>query len=339
MFEAECIKGLEAQAADELKKIGAKFPYGGAELGSGTVSFRFGKSLTRFGKLRVVNQVFGRHTFDIPRPKAFLGQQHFDRMRQILHEAVNRLGKNNVQSFRLEAAGRESAVFQRLIAAIEADLGVPHMPEAGDLFLRIKPSGSTGRKKGWDLLVRQTVRPLATRSWRQVNYPGALAAPVAAVMLDMANIRPHERLLNVMCGSGTLLAEQQGAAGLMAGCDLNGIALRGAASNIAAAGVDASLFLADAVQLPFAPQSFDVLLADLPWGQLIGDVTDIQTLYPQVLAEGWRLCAPSGRFVIVTQLKKLMRQAIQCSRWTQVTTISLQMGRVNPDIYLLERRD
>ena len=335
IFEAECIKGLEGLAAVELKKSGAKFPHDVGENTAGTLRFRFGKSLTRLDGLRIVSQVFKVHFFDIPRPKAFLGQQHFDRTRQILNEAIDQLGRRAVKSFRLEAAGRDSAVFQRLISQIESDLGLPHAPEAGDLFLRVKPA-RLQNKKGWELLVRQTIRPLATRSWRRFNYPGALAAPVASVMVEMAKIQPEETIINLMCGSGTLLAECKTANNLMVGCDLNAEAVRGARVNLEPGSKGANLFEADATFVPVPDNSFDVLLIDLPWGQLIGEIHEIQTLYPKVLDEAWRISRPGGRFAVVTQLKKLMRQSIKNSPWDLIDNVSLDMGRVKPEIYLLK---
>ncbi|MFK7803033.1 MAG: TRM11 family methyltransferase [Anaerolineae bacterium] len=334
-FEAEIIEGLEVWATAELKKAGARLDEYDDEKSAGVLRFRFGKSLTRLQRLRVVNQVFQIHHFDVPRPKALLGQQHFDRISEILNDVADRIGRKNIGSFRLEAAGRDSVVFQRLISEIERILKIPHEPEAGDLFLRVKPA-IKNQKKGWELLVRETVRPLSTRPWREFNYPGALAAPVAAVMLDMAAIHPDDKILNVMCGSGSLLAENADHAGLMTGIDLNREALIGAKKNLKAAGAMASLFPADATHLPFTDDSFDVLMSDLPWGQLIGEVQDVQALYPLVLEEAWRVTKPGGRFVVVTQLKKIMWQSVKSSRWNLVEQVSLNMGRVNPDIFLLE---
>lgn len=336
LFEAEVIDGLEPWAAAELKKVGARFSEASQINTAGVLRFRFGKSITRLQKLRVVNQVFRVHQFEVPRPKSLLGQQHFDRIQLILKEAVKSMERHRISSFRLEAAGRDSAVFQRIILEIEKVLKMSHEPEAGDLFLRVKPA-SGKRATGWELLVRETLRPLATREWRQFNYPGALGGPVAAVMLDIAATRPEDRVLNIMCGSGSLLAEQGEHDGLMVGVDLNETALAGAKQNLREAGARASLFPADAGRLPFADQSFEVLLSDLPWGQLIGEVQDVKALYPLVLQEAWRVAVPGGRFVVITQLKKALHQAIENTDWEIGEQLSLKMGRVAPSIFLLKK--
>ena len=50
------------------------------------------------------------------------------------------------------------------------------------------------------------------------------------------------------------------------------------------------------MQLPFPENSFDVITADLPWGQLIGSHQENEWLYPAVLAEAARVIAQGGRF-------------------------------------------
>ncbi len=332
VFEAEFTQGLESFARQELKKAGAKFVDTG-DSPAGVVRFKFGKSLTRLENLRVVNQLFQIHRFNVPRPKALLGQQHFDRLISLLAEQVKSMGHHNVQSFRLEAAGKDSAVFQRLIAQIEQRLKLPYDPDGGDLFIRFKPA--TGKQKGWELLVRPSVRPLAVRSWREFNYPGALSAPIAAVMLQMANIQPDDKVLNVMCGSATFQAESEIGGSVWANSDLNVVALNGARVNLKAAGKAAQLQQADSTALPYKGSSFDVIFSDLPWGQLIGESTDMTELYAQTLRECGRVAKSGARLLIITQLKKRFLDALSDTSWELNQTIHLTHDKVTPAVYVL----
>ncbi|MEM8859258.1 MAG: methyltransferase domain-containing protein [Chloroflexota bacterium] len=331
-FEAECIRGLETFAANELKKAGAKFDE--SSVLSGRIRFRFGKSFQRLKSLRVVSQVFEVYHFDIPRPKALLGSQNYRHLLNILGSAVQQLDQANLDSFRLEAAGRDSAVFQRLIQSLQNDLGLKHVPDSGELFIRVVPALN---RRGWEVLVRQTDRPLSARSWRQFNYKGALAGPVAAVMLEIAKINPDDLVLNLMSGSGTLLADNQQSDGGQFGIDLNANALKGAMQNLSAAKKTANLAESDATKMPFGDDMFDVLFSDLPWGQLVGEINQIQQLYPAVLAESWRVAKSGCRFVVITQLKKQMHSALNSSNWQLAREIPLKMDRVNPNIYLLKK--
>src|SRR5438046_2091478 len=64
------------------------------------------------------------------------------------------------------------------------------------------------RGEGWEALVRLTPRPLAARAWRVCNLPGALDATAAHAMARWSTRAPDERLVNLACGSGTLLVER-----------------------------------------------------------------------------------------------------------------------------------
>lgn len=333
IFEAEFTQGLEEFVYPELRKAGAKFIKSEFDQ-AGVVRFKSGKSMTRLENLRVVSRLFQVHRFDVPRPKALLGQQHFDRLQTILKKHVADMGRKRVKSFRLEAAGKESAAFQRLISRIEESLKLPHDDSGGDLFIRVKPAA--GDNKGWEMLVRPTLRPLAARSWRQFNYPGALSAPIAAAMLDMAEILPTDSVLNVMSGSATFQAEFAGSSQLWTNCDLNEAALAGAKLNLKKTGQTGQFQQADAMALPYQDSAFDILLSDLPWGQLIGESTDMTQLYAQTLNECGRVAKPGGKLLVITQLKKRFLQALDQSPWILMQTVQLKHEKVSPVIYLLK---
>ncbi len=80
----------------------------------------------------------------------------------------------------------------------------------------------------------------------------------AAWALDLADLRGDERVLDVGCGNGAHLAELAGRAhrGEVHGLDLSPGMLTAARSRS-----DASLLVGDAQELPFAADSFDVVLA------------------------------------------------------------------------------
>jgi len=83
----------------------------------------------------------------------------------------------------------------------------------------------------------------------------------------MSRPRRSDRVLNLMCGSGTLLVERlaRGRPALAVGCDLDPAALAGARRNLASAGLAGAVALVrmDATALGVADGQIDVLLADL----------------------------------------------------------------------------
>ncbi len=134
--------------------------------------------------------------------------------------------------------------------------------------------------------------PAGQRAWRVCNRPSAPNATLAHAMVRLSEPQPSDTILNLACGSGTLLAERLALAPASStiGCDIDPAALDCARQNLAAAGFDRQvrLELWDATRLPLADRSVDVICADLPFGQLSGSHTNNTALYPQIFAEATR---------------------------------------------------
>ena len=264
----------------------------------GAVAFRFVGDAARLSGLKTVTSVYEVLTFAVPRPKALLGHEHLSR----LTNAVAAL-HGQFSSFRLSAAGDDSAVFKRLGSELSKTTGLVQsagtQETEGDLLVRVRRAP----KNGWEVLLRLTPRPLSARTWRVCNLPGGLNAALAAVMVGLAEIKSGERVFNPMCGSGTLLIE----AGLGAepgtitlkGCDQAPAAVACSAQNVAAAGLAAELFEADAAATGLTENSLDVVLSDPPWGDAVGTHKDNAALYPALLAECARIAAPGARFCLI----------------------------------------
>ena len=77
-------------------------------------------------------------------------------------------------------------------------------------------------------------RPHSARDWRVCDYPGALNATIANVMVNMPGTTVDDRFLNICCGSGTLMVERlhSGAARHVVGLDSNIDTLRCAGANL-----------------------------------------------------------------------------------------------------------
>lgn len=194
--------------------------------------------------LRTAVAVFAVLTFDVPRPKSLTSGEHLPRIAAAL-DASARLGAR--RTFRFEAAGRESTVFQRLAAVLAEASRMDHHADEGEILVRFRrtpgrravpaegpqrpertggasrgggparpgagpaaggAAGGGAAEPGWDVLVRLGGPPLSARAWRVADYPGAVNATIAAAIARLAGVRPTDRVANLMCGSGTLLVER-----------------------------------------------------------------------------------------------------------------------------------
>jgi tRNA (guanine6-N2)-methyltransferase len=339
-IEVDVLEGLERFAHAELEeRHGKRLQFMPAARAS-TLRFRYVGDLAGLLGLRSVVAVYLVLRFAIPRPKALLGNQQLGELLEAIMTAIDLAPRRAYQTLRLSAAGENSAVLTRLKDELAQPLGLEIAADEGDLLLRLRPAA---RRDGWEVLVRLTPRPLATRAWRVCNLPGSLNATLAHAMMRMTNPSPDDTVLNVGCGSGTLLIERLalGPARQAIGCDLDPAALECARANLRAAGLAkvARLELWDAGEMPLPDAGMSVICADLPFGQLVGSHTTNAAFYPRVFAEAARVARPGGRMVLLTHEVRLLEQVAArfADQWVPIEHLRAHSGGMTPVVALYGR--
>ena len=120
-----------------------------------------------------------------------------------------------------------------------------------------------------------------------------IGAPLATDLVDVAALRPGERVLDVACGTGVvtrLAAERVGTAGTVAGIDINPGMLAGARS-VTPSDMAIDWHQASVEAMPLSDESFDVVLCSLGV-QFFPDRS-------AALREMRRVLAPGGRLVFL----------------------------------------
>ncbi len=337
IIECDVLEGLEDLAADEIEERLA--PFERVEVvRTGALRFEWSGDLRALLDLRSVVAAYVLLQFAVPRPKALLGHQHFTALTQAADVILALHVNNAFQTIRLSAAGENSSVMARLREELAARLGLVPATEEGDLLVRLRRVGD-----GWEALLRITPRPLSTRAWRVQNVPGAPNATLAHAIAQITQPYADDRVLNLCCGSGTLLIERLllGPAQRVIGCDINPVMLEYARDNIQAAGLAGRVRLEcwDATALPLDNASFDVIIADLPFGQLVGSHAENERLYPQLLGEAARVAMPGTRLVLLTHELRLLESAAEQfpNLWQPRGVVRVRSGGMTPGIFMFER--
>ena len=326
-YELEVLPGLEAVAATELAAVPLARDIRG-------LRFWYPGDPARLQRLRSVVAVYRVRSWDVPRPRGLLGHQQLGEVTEFLR-GVTELGGH--RSLRLSAAGKDSAVLTRLGEELSAGLELPLEPETGELVVRLRPdAGGTG----WEVLARLTPRPLSARAWRECNRSGGLNATIAYAAHKLSGVREDDRIFNPMCGSGTLLVERAllGPSAALVGVDIEAGAVACAQANLAAAGRSAEVAQVDALDTGLPPRSFDLIMADLPWGDAVGSHAANAALYPAFLSEMHRVSSRRGRLCVLTHELRLFERVLAESRWEARELFQVYSGGHHPKAYLLHKR-
>jgi tRNA (guanine6-N2)-methyltransferase len=264
------------------------------------IHFKFSGSPNRLLSLKTAQTLSVRRDFPVSRPRTLLSPEHVATVDELIHRATEIGGVASKKGFRFDAAGSDSPTMLRLADKLEEQLGIRFNPRSGDCVIGLRPGDGS-----WEVLCRVGNRPLATRSWRRVNYRGSLNAPIAACMVELARPKRGDRYLNIMAGSGTLLIERlmRMPTRVAVGVDSSEKAVEACRENTEAAGLKGHIQIvkADARKLEFPDESFDVITTDLPYGEHLGDRESNVLLYREALLEAERLCRPGGKMIILSQ--------------------------------------
>jgi tRNA (guanine6-N2)-methyltransferase len=151
-------------------------------------------------------------------------------------------------------------------------------------------------------------------SYPLTSLPASLKPSVARAMVRLSRPRPDDRVLDPLCGAGTLLLERaaSGPAAALLGGDRAPEAVDVAMANAAAAGVPVSLEEWDALALPLPDRCVDAILTNPPFGkrvQIPGDGP--YPFYRRLLRELRRVLAADGRLVLLTSQTDAMLRAMR----------------------------
>jgi tRNA (guanine6-N2)-methyltransferase len=331
--------GLGPFVMDELRKRNCRLLNNSLE--AEEISFTIApQSHRELLSIRTATSLFRCIHLPIDRPRGITSYEYRDQLKLLFEDLFSLTPVKLFHALRLEGAGNDSPTFRRLGEFFSQMTGIDYSPDKteADLVIRIRPSP---HGRGWEILVRATPRPLSTRSWRVVNFRGAVSAPIAAAMLEVAQPKQNETVLNIPCGSGTILAElcEKKTFQQAIGVDLSDEALRAAVANLQRWRSAKNLKLAkgDLSALPIPDSCASVILSDPPWGEGLGSREQARRMYPMMLKEMHRVLTERGRLVILSQDERALHE-IASSLFERERSVRVYQGGFRPQIILYRKR-
>lgn len=325
--------GLGPFVRDELTARGARVFREALE----TSELRFRPSpdkLIELLSLRTATAIFRGIHLPIDRPRGLTSYEYREPLSDLFSQVFSLRPANLFHALRLEGAGNNSPTFRRLGEFFEQITGVPYSPgkDEADLLIRIRPSPEG---QGWEVLVRTTPRPLSTRDWRAVNVRGAVSGPIAAAMIELGKPKPTETVLNIPCGSGTILAElfEHQRVKKALGIDLSNEALRASTANLKRwhSLTSLSLVQGNMTTLPLPTGCASVIFSDPPWGEGLGNRMQARRLYHPMFREMHRVLTGNGRLIILSQDEEALHESAK-DLFEREQAVKVYQGGFHPTI-------
>lgn len=227
-----------------------------------------------------------------------------------------------------------------LIRAIAAAVGGQDSPSGYAWELRVEVSGAQ-----CGVFVRPSAVNDSRFAYRQSSLPASIHPVTAAAIARAASIELGRRqgvtVYDPCCGSGTLLIEAAHAmdcASLM-GTDISAQAVQIARQNAAAAHCRAAFLQKDCRRFAVR-EPYDLVLANLPFGNRVGSHADNTALYRALAARLPALLKPDGLAVLYTMEGRLLEKCLSAAKELQtVRAVRTEAGGLMPIAFFCRRTE
>jgi len=141
-------------------------------------------------------------------------------------------------------------------------------------------------------------------SKRDYIMDSGLRGPIAWIMYHLSKIKEGDKVLDPMCGKGTLLLEacSEEKNAMYIGVDIDVAQISTAVTNVKNAKFSRYIefFVGDCKNLPLNQESCDVILCDAPFNQKHAINGHSEQFYLKFLCEIFRVLKRKGRFILLT---------------------------------------
>ena len=168
--------------------------------------------------------------------------------------------------------------------------------------------------------VKLSGNDMAQRPYKHAHIPASLKPTLAYGMVRLSRPHPDDIFLDAMCGAGTILLERAFTHRYryLIGGDISTDALEATAENFGRRHQPRQFFHWDARSMPLQSNAVDKIVCNLPFGETVGNLSQLTHLYRHSLKEYARVLKPKGRMVLLTSQRTLLDDELQHLRFLNV---------------------
>ncbi|MDQ3239619.1 MAG: methyltransferase domain-containing protein [bacterium] len=189
------------------------------------------------------------------------------------------------------------------------------------------------------LSIRITQNSLMKRYYKVESSEGSLRATIAASMvIGCGQVTTKNRLLDLFCGSGTILCEAVSEGYEVYGSDINCEAVENSKKNMLNVKLSngENIRQYDATKTKWESNYFDFIVSNLPWDKQI-KVERITDLYFESLREMQRLLKKDGTIcVLVVKPELFIKQAKKVFKDKIITSHPIHLLGMSPSIIYIK---
>ncbi len=173
---------------------------------------------------------------------------------------------------------------------------------------------------------------LHKRRYKVYVHPSSLNPLIAYCMCKVADVEKAQRILDPMCGSGTILIECKYLNPDVEawGSDINPQHIAGATINADHAGVKVNFEILDIAEADshFPSSFFDVIITNPPFGIREKSIYDISLLYHLLTKKSHKLLRKNGVLCVLTPRKKLLTSILNKHGFALRKTYTVKHGGI-----------
>lgn len=177
------------------------------------------------------------------------------------------------------------------------------------------------------------------RNYRKCTSKATLNPAIAYGMNLLAGLDEKDRILDLCCGTGTILIERQLLkSALCFGVDIDPRALECARENISAANVEIQLKHGDIRDQKFPDGYFTKIISNLPYGIQSGSREKNKELYRFLADKSIIWLKTGGKAVFITNAKSLLRNSFAFNpAWQLIEEIPIETSGFKLSIFIYQK--